>query len=83
MDTVRIIVLGNSSLIIPEGFSPNDDGVADYWIIQGLDLFTNNEISIYNRWGNLVYEASPYRNDWKGDARNGDKPSCRNLLLCV
>ncbi len=72
-DTVRIIVIGNSSLIIPEGFSPNNDGYGDYWVIQGLENFTNNEISIHNRWGNVVYQAAPYRNDWKGDARNGNK----------
>ncbi|GIV34085.1 MAG: hypothetical protein KatS3mg031_1620 [Chitinophagales bacterium] len=59
------------SLIIYDVFSPNGDGVNDIWIINGLASYPENELQIYNRWGNVVYEARPYKNDWKGESKNG------------
>ena len=57
--------MGENSTWIPEGFSPNNDGVNDYFVIEG---FENQvlELYIYNRWGNLVYENKNYKNDWNG-----------------
>jgi gliding motility-associated-like protein len=72
VDTIRITVLGDIDLEIPEGFSPNADGIADSWEIKGLERLNNNEIVIHNRWGNIVYSASPYNNDWNGIAKNGE-----------
>jgi gliding motility-associated-like protein/uncharacterized repeat protein (TIGR01451 family) len=53
-------------LFIPDVFSPNLDGINDRWIIRGLDAYPNNKVVIINRWGNRVFEASPYNNDWDG-----------------
>jgi len=58
-------------LSIPEGFSPNGDGVNDLLIIRGLSLYPNNSIVIFNRWGEKVYSASPYKNDWNGICTTG------------
>ena len=42
---------------IPEGFSPNGDGVHDVFEIKGLsNLYPDFELQIYNRWGNVVYD---------------------------
>ena len=46
-------------LFIPNGFSPNDDEINDYFVIELCDLFSL-KIEIYNRWGNLVYEKENY-----------------------
>jgi len=51
---------------IPEGFSPNKDGVNDAFVIKYLDKFPKNEIKILNRWGHKVFEAKPYVNNWRG-----------------
>jgi gliding motility-associated-like protein len=53
---------------VPSTFSPNGDGVNDYWVIQGVQDFMNNELSVFNRWGNLVYSKKPYDNTWDGKA---------------
>jgi gliding motility-associated-like protein len=53
-------------LIIYDGFSPNDDGINETFIIEGLERYPNHRVIILNRWGNKVYEASPYLNDWDG-----------------
>jgi uncharacterized repeat protein (TIGR01451 family)/gliding motility-associated-like protein len=55
---------------IPEGFSPNDDGVNDLFVIRGISHFPENNIVIFNRWGNKVFEASPYQSTWDGKSTN-------------
>ncbi|MGF1554701.1 gliding motility-associated C-terminal domain-containing protein [Paucihalobacter sp.] len=41
---------------IPEGFSPNNDGLNDWFNIQGLyNVFINHELLIYNRYGTLIF----------------------------
>jgi gliding motility-associated-like protein/uncharacterized repeat protein (TIGR01451 family) len=54
-------------LIIPNVFTPNGDGVNDTFVIPGLDTYSENEITIINRWGNDVYEKKNYQNDWTGN----------------
>lgn len=71
VDTLRITVLADVPLMIPNGFSPNGDGNADTWIIQGLERLSNSEVKIVNRWGNKVYESTPYQNDWGGENMSG------------
>jgi gliding motility-associated-like protein/uncharacterized repeat protein (TIGR01451 family) len=71
--------LNNTSIIeplpfhffIPEGFSPNGDGTNDMFVIRGISHFPNNNIVIYNRWGNKVFEASPYQDNWDGKSTTG------------
>ena len=64
-DSVVIIVV---DLTIPNGFSPNDDGVNDIYIIPQLYEF-NGSIIIWNRWGDIVFESDKYENNWDGTCR--------------
>lgn len=52
-------------LFIPQGFSPNDDGINDVFEIKGLNGRELN-ITVYNRWGNKVFEKEGYSNNWDG-----------------
>ncbi|MFP4489530.1 MAG: MBG domain-containing protein, partial [Bacteroidales bacterium] len=52
----------------PEAFSPNGDGYNDHFIIEGLENYPDNSLFIYNRWGNKVFQATPYKNDWDGQS---------------
>jgi gliding motility-associated-like protein len=52
---------------IPEGFSPNGDNVNDVLEIIALEDYPNHSLNVYNRWGNIVYKAAPYKNDWNGN----------------
>ncbi|MBM3418716.1 MAG: gliding motility-associated C-terminal domain-containing protein [Bacteroidetes bacterium] len=47
--------------------TPNGDNINDVLYFEYLDLYDGTELSVYNRWGNLVYSASPYLNNWSGD----------------
>jgi gliding motility-associated-like protein len=58
-------------LIIPEGISPNGDGVNDVFEIIGLEDYPGNTLTIYNRWGYKIFEAENYKNDWDGKACQG------------
>ncbi len=76
--TVNVIVeCGTGSgddLRIFNAFSPNFDGDNDYFVVQGISNFPGNVLRIYNRWGNRVYEAFEYQNDWGGTWVNEDLP---------
>ena len=51
---------------VPNGFSPNGDNVNDTWVIQNIWHFPKNKVLVFNRWGNKVFEAHNYQNDWDG-----------------
>ncbi|MRT93188.1 tandem-95 repeat protein [Ancylomarina sp. 16SWW S1-10-2] len=54
----------------PEGFSPNGDGVNDFFVIKGIKDFPNSVLRIFNRWGAKIYSKKGYQNDWDGRADN-------------
>ena len=69
---VRLTTLCDE-LIIFSGFSPNRDDVNETFMILGVEQFPANELEIFNRWGNLVYEADGYDNTWDGTDLTGDE----------
>lgn len=60
-------------LMIPEGFSPNGDGVNDFFKIYNLGSL-KADVTIYNRDGRLVYTNANYQNDWDGRTEQGALP---------
>lgn len=76
-DTIAVEVLdplsagcSEQDVFIPEGFSPDEDGRNDRFVIyftQGRTV----KLEVYNRWGNLVYKSDNYLNDWNGTANQG------------
>jgi len=55
---------------VPEGFSPDGDGINDYFEIGGIENFERVTIHIFNRYGNVVYKSDNYLNDWDGTTHN-------------
>lgn len=56
------------------GITPNGDGKNDVWIIENIEQFPDNNVQIYNRWGQQVWDADGYDNSnivWKGFGNNG------------
>lgn len=63
-DTKKII--GN--IRTPNVITPNGDGKNDVFKIDGIELYKENTLSIFNRWGNEVFRsAGGYKNNWNGD----------------
>lgn len=52
---------------LPNVFTPNGDGNNQNFVILGLEYFPKSALSIYNRWGTLVYQSDNYKNNWNGD----------------
>lgn len=51
-------------LRIPDVMTPNGDGMNDFFEIEGIDRFPQNELYVYNRWGREIYSATDYSNEW-------------------
>jgi gliding motility-associated-like protein len=62
----------NCPPIVNNFVTPDNDGYNDTFHIEGLkDIFLNHKISIYNRWGKLVWTGNNNSNEWDGFANNG------------
>ncbi|WP_204344594.1 gliding motility-associated C-terminal domain-containing protein [Psychroserpens algicola] len=68
-DDAEVIV--NFCLLIPQGFSPNDDGLNDVFDIQCIEEYPDNLIKIYNRLGVQIFEQKNYKGDWDGRPNMG------------
>src|SRR5690554_2433253 len=54
-------------ILIPDGFSPNEDGINDYFEIVNIrTLYPNYKIEIYNRYGNILFKGDASKPDWDG-----------------
>ena len=58
-------------VLVPNVITPNGDGKNDVFWIDGLELKLNNNLYIFNRWGNEVFRSNgPYKNNWNGNGLN-------------
>jgi len=71
--SVRVIC---DKVLIFNGISPNGDDSNDDWQILGIEHFPENEVSVFNRWGNLVFQQKGYDNQhaWNGQWNGRDLP---------
>jgi gliding motility-associated-like protein len=65
-------------LVFYNGITPNGDLNNDSWIVEGLELIKDNTVTIFNRWGNIVWSAKGYDNVsdnkvWKGKNQTGSE----------
>ncbi len=66
---------GNDLNITPmKLFSPNGDGIDDEWIVKNIESYPESSLTIYNSNGRIVYQANPYKNDWKAVYQGRDLP---------
>jgi len=66
-ETFTVVVV---SLTIPDGFSPNNDNINDFFEIPEL-IDYKGELSVWNRWGDVVFQSKDYQNDWGGTCETG------------
>lgn len=55
-------------------FTPNSDGVNDTWYIENIENFPDNEVTVYNIDGRIVYTKKEYTNNWKGTYNGNELP---------
>jgi gliding motility-associated-like protein len=63
-DTMMVTVVPD--FIPNDGFTPNGDGINDIWNIGNIEQFPNIEVTIFNRWGELLFSSTGYNVPWDG-----------------
>ena len=66
VDSVALRSVCPTAIYIPNAFSPNGDGENDQFGILGADIISA-ELSIFDRWGSLIYYTSDYERHWDGN----------------
>jgi gliding motility-associated-like protein len=72
-DTVTVFVIDEQAVLPHKVLSPNGDNINDFWEIDNIWHYPNAQIKVFNRWGQVVFEAVNYQNDWDGSGPNGER----------
>ncbi len=72
----------NDCLVLTNAFTPNGDGINDFWILYKYACFKKMKISVYNRYGSPVYHSDDYKNDWDGKYHNNILPDGTYYYVC-
>ena len=72
-DIVHVFVY--KDIYIPTGFTPNSDGVNDTWYIPALSAFKNFNLSVFNRYGQIVFQTKDINLAWDGKYKGLPQPS--------
>ena len=57
-------------IVVHDGISPNGDGINDLWYIDGIEIYKDNLVQLFDKWGDKVFEQRGYKNKWDGRGRN-------------
>jgi len=70
IDQVKITVATDFIVqnAIPRYFTPNGDGVNDFWEWPQTDLFQKSILMVYDKFGKMVFDTANYNNTWDGKA---------------
>lgn len=60
------ITIAESSLEVPNAFSPNGDGINDYFNVYNAKSLVSFSASIFNRWGQKIYSWGLDDEGWDG-----------------
>jgi gliding motility-associated-like protein len=73
-DSVFVQVFDDCSISLPTAFSPNGDGINDCYRVLGRPGYTNFNLSIFNRWSELVYRSDSPDSCWDGSFEGAPAP---------
>lgn len=65
-DTVTVSVIPNNEIVIYNTFSPNNDGINDFFHIGNIQKYPESRLEVFTRTGQLVYAKTGYDNSWDG-----------------
>jgi gliding motility-associated-like protein len=63
------------TVVIPNAFTPNGDGINDLWNIKSIEAYPQCIISVYSRYGALVYQSKGYPRSWDGTSNGSPVPT--------
>jgi gliding motility-associated-like protein len=65
-DTVNLTVRYDYAFDVKNLITPNGDGQNDKWVIGNIESYPDNQVTVFNREGNVVFQKTGYTNDWEG-----------------
>ena len=65
---------------IPNAFTPDGDGVNDFFFGKGIGI-VQYDLSIFDRWGNLIFHSDKLEDAWNGKANNGDEIAQQDVFV--
>ena len=72
-DNDSLIGLKPATIVPADAISPNGDGINDNWVVPGINNYPNSKVMVYNRNGQVVFEAKSYQNNWGGTYKSEGK----------
>lgn len=63
---ITVTVLDDYNITPNNILSPDGDGVNDFWIIENLESYPNNEVKIFDKSGRVIFNVRNYQNNWNG-----------------
>lgn len=76
----EIVLEQQPSVFVPNSFTPNNDGVNDNWFT--ISSFLKSfDLSVFNRWGNLVYSSTNTTQKWDGTFKGSKVPDGTYIYL--
>lgn len=69
-------------IYVPNSFSPNNDGTNDFFTVYGEDI-RRFKVTIFNRWGEQLYQSYDKENGWDGTVRLSDRKVPQGVYLYV
>jgi gliding motility-associated-like protein len=69
-----VITHGNDLGTIPNTFTPNGDGINDYWQLGDLAAYPQALVQVFNRYGQQVYQSKGYSIPWDGTYKGSPLP---------
>jgi gliding motility-associated-like protein len=73
-DTSAVVQIYSTHRDIMYLFTPNGDGINDYWELPKLSEWGKCDVKVYNRWGKLVFSDPNYNNLWNGTSNGSPLP---------
>lgn len=74
-DTASVVVTVLTTVVIPNTFTPNGDGINDLWEIPSLIYYPKCQVSVFNRYGQQIFHSNGYTKAWDGTYNGKQIPS--------
>jgi large repetitive protein len=71
--TMYDFVIASAGSAIPTGFTPNNDGINDYFYFIGS--FSSYELRVFNEWGNQIFYSNVQSDKWDGTYKGKEQPA--------
>jgi gliding motility-associated-like protein len=75
LDSVVVSINSLTLILLPDAFTPNDDGLNDeFRIVRYLNIELLEEFAVYDRWGEKVFSTDIITDGWNGKYKGHEEP---------